>query len=233
VWPLTPERAPLNPDAIRVWAWRVDDVSRYDLACRDLTPEEKARADRFYFERDRLRFTLAHSGLRRLLGAMVGREPAELRFGAMTHGKPVLCDLDLEFNLSHSGDYAMLAVSTQRVGVDIELHRHHADRIHLARRVFAPAEFEQFSAASGSERKTVFYRGWTLKEAFIKAHGRGLGFGLKRFWMDLSPVRERLVRFGRDSDESQWTAYTLDAPTGYSAAVCAPGRDHCIEQVTW
>lgn len=106
------------------------------------------------------------------------------------NGKPVLrgAPLDLRFNLSHSGDWILLGVSlASELGVDIQLHRplRYTTVEKLSRRFFAHAEWEALMRMPEAERLSGFYRLWVLKEAFVKAQGYGLSYGLKRFVVSL------------------------------------------------
>ena len=106
-------------------------------------------------------------------------------------GKPVLkgalmgeVSRDLQFNLSHSGDWVVLGVSLGgSLGVDIQIHRslRYATVEKLSKRFFAPEEFESLMRLPSDERLAAFYKLWVLKEAVVKAHGQGLSYGLKRF----------------------------------------------------
>ena len=95
------------------------------------------------------------------------------------HGKPMLPkELGLYFNLSHSGDYALCAVSGREIGADIQRHEKHADR--LAERFFHPEELAYLKDAK-KDSKRCFYDIWCLKESCIKCTGRGLSTGLEKF----------------------------------------------------
>ena len=102
-----------------------------------LSEDEVARANRFRFEEDRIRWIRARSSLRLILSRYAGSDPAELVFCYGKHGKPALVGATgVEFNLSHSGDWAMVAVARSvPVGVDIERMRANVDIAALLRRL--------------------------------------------------------------------------------------------------
>jgi 4'-phosphopantetheinyl transferase len=126
-----------------------------------LSPEEEARAARFRFERDRLRWTHAHSALRAILTRYVGKPPRQLRFSVGRHGKPAT--EGVEFNLSHAGGWAMLAVSgCAPVGIDLETVR---DNVDIAALLLRIGETE-----TGGSREQMF-RVWSRREARTKAVG--------------------------------------------------------------
>lgn len=145
-----------------------------DAALPLLSADEHDRAARLRQPVHRQRFVLAHAFLRRKLGERLGHHPAALRFGHGPEGKPLLAGL--HFNLSHSGDLAVLALSTRHpVGVDIEALQP-IDALGLARAHFAPSEAALI--ADLDDPLAAFYRLWARKEAALKAHGLGIGHSL-------------------------------------------------------
>ena len=102
-----------------------------------LSEDEVARANRFRFEEDRVRWTRARSSLRMILSRYAGDDPGSLCFGYGKHGKPHLLPVtQVEFNLSHAGDWAIVAVTRMvPVGVDIERIRKDVDMAPLLRRL--------------------------------------------------------------------------------------------------
>jgi 4'-phosphopantetheinyl transferase len=126
-----------------------------------LSAEEQARAARFRFERDRFRWSHAHSALRAVLSRCVNTPPLELTFDLGPHGKP--STHGVEFNLSHAGGWAMIAVSASApVGVDIEAIRENVDMAKLLRRIGE-------TQLSGSREE--LFRVWARREARTKAVG--------------------------------------------------------------
>ena len=188
---------------------------------------ERERANRFVFERDRHRYIIAHAGVRTVLGRCLNRSPESLRFTAGPRGKPYLVDaaVDLRFNLSHSGERALLAVSEgQEIGIDIEKHRPIEIDL-LARRFFAPAESDALHALDSSDQIPAFFRCWTRKEAFIKAIGDGLfGYPLDGFEVsvaeDDSPQLLRSCTADPDA-VARWRIVSLPVEPGYAAALAA------------
>ncbi len=151
-----------------------------------LSDEERARAARLRPDADRSTFAAAHAALRALLGPMVGCAPGALRFAAGVNGKPRLDHPDLggaiEFSLSHTSGCAAVAVAKVAVGVDVERRRPLSDLMTVAETVFAPEGRAALAACVGEVRRTaLFYRLWTLGEAFIKATGEGVAQDLAGF----------------------------------------------------
>jgi len=172
-----------------------------------LTPDEVERASRFRFDRDRNRYMVCRGTLRELLG--VG-EP--FVYGA--YGKPGIAGSDVRFNVSHSHSMGMIAVARGReVGCDIErIEQRFADE-QIPERFFSPYEVAALRALPQSEQRDAFFRCWTRKEAFIKACGMGVSFGLDTFDVSLGD-RTELLR-GAEG----WFLRGVEAPDGYAAAI--------------
>jgi 4'-phosphopantetheinyl transferase len=227
-WPLAWAPPPLAADEVHVWriALAPPPAAFARLAAR-LSPDERRRAARFRFERDRRRFQVAHGALRELLAGYLDDEPERLGFIEGAHGKPVLAQphgAELRFNLSHSGELALCAVSHRReVGVDLEQVRELTDADALARRFFAEAESSALAALPAAERLPAFFRCWTRKEAYLKAVGAGLLQALDGFQVSLQPEAgpcDLNVR-GRPEETSRWSLQGLDVAQGYAGAVVA------------
>lgn len=153
-----------------------------DLAARrtddsHLSPEERARADRFVFEDDRSRYVTGRTALRTLLGQELGLPPSAVPLESSAHGRPLCARLRgrLDFNLSNSGDVAVIALAPQEnVGVDVETFRPVHDALGLSRHYFSDAESEELELLDPAERDRAFLTCWTRKEAVLKATGLGL-----------------------------------------------------------
>jgi 4'-phosphopantetheinyl transferase len=212
----------------------VVDVWRVPLACAPaeidvlagrLAADERARAERFYLERDRARYVAARAGLRAVLARYLDEEPAALALPAGPHGKPELGGSPLRFNASHSRDLALVAVAAGReVGVDVEWIRPVAADS-LARALFAPGEAEALAALPAEEREEAFVACWTRKEALVKAAGRGLSVPLDRFEVPVGPVGEPVTVAvpAPAPDGTGWAVVDLHVGPGYAAAVAASG----------
>lgn len=158
-----------------------------------LDESEAARASRFVFDSDRRAYIAAHALLRARLSARANSiAPADWRFGVTPHGKPFLLSppqAGVDVSLSHTRGMAAVAIAAGlHVGVDVESVLRPRDALRVAERFFAPQEAalvrEQSDLVLQSE---VFFALWTLKEAVVKADGRGLARGLDSFVVSLSP----------------------------------------------
>jgi hypothetical protein len=163
-WASPPVAPELADGMVHVWAAPLDppaDTIRRSEAL--LAPDERARADRFRFERDRRRFTVARGVLRTLLGRYLGTDPRGVAFRYESHGKPVLgepfAERGIRFNVSHSGEMALYAFARGReLGVDVEEVRRMDDGLDIAERFFSEAEVAAFRALprrSGTTRSST------------------------------------------------------------------------------
>ena len=179
-----------------------------------LDEEERARADRFRFERDRRRFILRRSLLRTLLAGRVGGAPSALRFTRNAFGKPALPGTTLRFSASHSHGVALHALAEDtELGCDIERCDERIDIDGVARAQFAPGEVRALERLPPEQRLDGFFRCWTRKEAYVKALGRGLSCRLDSF-DTLSP----------DGALAGWSIRSFEPRPDYHAAVAVQGR---------
>jgi 4'-phosphopantetheinyl transferase len=145
------------------------------LLCED----ERARAARFRFERDRRRFVVARARLRELLAARLGEPPATIRLEYGRNGKPALAGplarSGWRFNLAHCAELAVYGFSRARdIGVDVEAVRPLREADAIAAHLFTRLERKTYLALAPHERPLGFFRCWTRKEALAKALGEGL-----------------------------------------------------------
>lgn len=111
----------LDDGELHVWQGRLDiSAASDDCLCSILSPAELARANRFHFEHDRRRFRTGRATLRTILARYLDCRPNELSLVFGSHGKPMLQGAELEFNLTHCDDLAMIAVSRAQTGIDLE-----------------------------------------------------------------------------------------------------------------
>lgn len=171
--------------------------------------------------------TTARGWTRRILSRYLDCNPEEISFTYGEHGKPrIEAGVDLEFNLSHAGELALLAVTRgRRVGVDIERWDRPVDHLAVARRFFSAAEQEAILAVAQepAELCAAFFACWSRKEAYLKATGEGLSRGLSTFDVTVSPgAPARLLADRRDPDATgRWRLVEVSVPERYSGALVA------------
>jgi 4'-phosphopantetheinyl transferase len=196
-----------------------------------LAADERQRAARFHFARDQLRYSVAHAFVRHVLGAYLGVAPLALRFAAGAYGKPYLVaapgQIDLRFNLAHSGERALLAVALNReVGVDVEFAQPIDDADLIATQFFSLAERAALQALPVDEKQSAFYRCWSRKEAMIKVMGLGLSMPLDGFDVTLAPAApaQLLAVRGAEAALGPWTLHDLPPLPGYASALALAGE---------
>jgi 4'-phosphopantetheinyl transferase len=158
--------------------------------------------------------------------------PQQLSFSYTRWGKPTLAghESHLCFNLSHSQGVALYAVTRDRcVGVDLEQMRALPDLEQLAKRVFSQRECAVIDSLPPAQKPVAFFKGWTRKEAYLKATGEGLS-GLEQVEVSVAPGEPaRLLRLGRAPGATdRWALHEPTVAPGYAAAiVVAAGSDSC------
>ena len=211
-----------------VWRIQMDVAHDVDLLRSLLPSEEQARADRFVSALHTRRFIVAYGVMRQILAGYLGASATELRFGVGDHGKPFLewptyNAPPIEFNLSHSGSVALLAIARGRaVGVDVEEWDDRVRHLAVSERFFSPAERDALRTLDADGRVIDgFFTAWSRKEAYLKATGRGITRGLHHFDVSLHPDAPAVLVADRlDVDApSRWTMRALAPRRGYSAAV--------------
>jgi 4'-phosphopantetheinyl transferase len=224
----TPLHVPaLGADEIHVWRASISELAPHVRALSAvLDPGELERGAKFHFEVDRARHAVSHGLLRTLVGGYLGMSPAALCFGEGEHGKPLLAASDdggLAFNLSHSGDCALIALTRNgNIGVDVECWTERIDGPGIARiatSVFSLAERAALAKLDPAAKRAAFYSIWSRKEAYIKATGLGVSRGLDHFDVSHGADARLLADRSRTDGVDGWTVFDLALGPGYSGAV--------------
>jgi 4'-phosphopantetheinyl transferase len=197
-----------------------------------LSDDEISRAEKYQFKEDRDRFVAARGQLRVLLSGYIGCRPGEIRFGREAHGKPFLQDplvQHLSFNISHSHTLALYAITTgARIGIDVEYVRRDVET-EIARKFFSKNEAKQIVELPERAQADAVFNCWVRKEAFVKAHGGGISFGLGNVEVSVRADDPSLLRIAND-DPSRWSLRDLYPDPDYKAAIVVEGtgpRLHC------
>lgn len=230
-----------HPLAIDVWSATLDPPATWLAAyTATLTADERARADRFHFDLHRRRFRAGRGFLRTLLASYLEREPADLRFTYGEKGKPQLAQAPgepvLHFNLSHSEDLALCAVTRGReVGADVEHIRPLSDLEQIAQRFFSRRESTVLLALPEADRPQGFFNCWTRKEAYVKAIGDGLSVPLDRFDVSLLPGEPArlLLLDGTAERAAGWTMVDLPPGPGFAGALAVEGHGWDLSCRRW
>ncbi len=197
-----------------------------------LDEDERRRAARFHFERDRLIFSAAHALLRSALVARLGEWTGGFRVDGF--GKPELEPSvgtpPLRFNLTHThGLVACALVDGCEIGIDAEQIDPSRPLLELAEHYFAEGEIAQLRATDDPARPAAFYRFWTLKEAVIKAIGEGLSLPLKRFAFTLAPLSLAI----EGGDAREWHVEECRAFAEHAMAIALRRPPEATVAVSW
>jgi 4'-phosphopantetheinyl transferase len=238
-WEAPPAKVIATTDEVHIWRIALQEELAPKLRSV-LSPDECARADCFHFSRDRNRFIVARGSLRTILGIYLKQNPDRVSFSYSQFGKPSLVDdpdaHELGFNLSHTNELALLAVTRGRaLGVDIEFLRPEFASAEIAERFFSPHEVAALRALPWETQRAAFFNCWTRKEAYIKAIGEGLSMPLNQFHVSLAPgSAAALLGNLRDAAEvSRWSLQELDPGSGYVAAVAVEGSGWKLRCWEW
>jgi len=228
-WQPVAQPPPLTVDDIHVWriALELRDATLAQMR-ETLAEDERQRADRFHFEKDRRHFIAGRGALRAILSRYLGRRAQEVRFAYTNYGKPHPAEETLlRFNLAHSHGLALLAMTHGReIGVDLELIRDNLEGEQLAERFFSPREVDALRTLPPELRREAFFHCWTRKEAYIKAIGKGLYLGLDQFDVSLRPGEPAaLLATQHDPNEARrWSMRSLVPNEGYVGALVVEGH---------
>jgi 4'-phosphopantetheinyl transferase len=241
--PFNPPPKILNLPHDEVHIWRINAhlvTSPIETLLGVLTRDEREKAERLYFQKDRQQSVVARAALRDILSRYLHVRPDELRFRYGPEGKPELeqraLGEHLEFNLSHSQELILAAVCAgRRIGIDVEYQRPGSDWELIVDRFFSPFEIAALRAIPRRLRTEAFFHGWTRKEAYIKAKGGGLSIKLDEFDVSLAPGEPaRLLRSVEEPDAPlRWWLKELFPAPGYAGAIAVEGRRCKLRYWNW
>lgn len=220
----------LSEDEVILWRASLREPPPLDTLLRDsaLDDAERARARRYLRPEHGQRWALARHAARTIIASYCAIPPESLTFIEAERGKLSVREAPwLSFNLSHSGDWLLLALTLApaQLGVDVEQARPDRHFEVIARRVFSPREQRALLALAddAAAYRACFYRIWTRKEAYIKALGMGLHLPLESF--DVSPEahsRPPLLEARHEGalDASRWHMFSDEVSADHPLALC-------------
>jgi 4'-phosphopantetheinyl transferase len=240
-WPLPPEGWAACDAEVHLWLAELEQPEHtLQRLTGVLAGDELVRAQRFRFERDRRHFIVARGVLRSILSRYLQILPEEVQFEYGLRGKPTLAtgcgDGRLRFNLSHSHELALYAVTYDReLGVDIECMRPLDDAESIATHFFSAREQKALRDLPTHLKHQGFFNCWTRKEACIKATGEGLYQSLDGFDVSLAPGEpaQLLAVLGKPDEVRRWTLRALQPPAGYAAALAVEGSGWRLRCWQW
>ncbi|MBE9217039.1 4'-phosphopantetheinyl transferase superfamily protein [Plectonema cf. radiosum LEGE 06105] len=224
MWLKAPTDIKLLANEVHVWRENLVNVESLLKQFKQiLSEDELIRAKRFHFEEHRQRFIAGRGILRSILGRYLNIQPSKIQFDYEPRGKPFLNQsyhTNLSFNLSHSQDFALYAISlTDSIGVDLECFNSTTDVLSLAQRFFLATEFTTIKSAHPQQQQQLFFRYWTCKEAYLKATGIGLK-DLQKVEVSLTPEQP-----ARLNVPGEWNLVEIEPFTNCAAAIAIPGQN--------
>jgi len=210
VWLVTPEA--------------ITDPERLAYYTAMLSPEERERHQRFHFAKDRHSFLVSHALVRKVLSAYVDVGPADWQFSAGRHGRPEIAGPagvpTLRFNLTHTaGLTGCLVTLDADCGIDAELITRRGSLQAIAEKMFAATELVVLKKLDGRAFLEQFFIFWTLREAYCKALGVGIGFSKKDYAFEAGCDDRVRIRFDSQAGESDG---------GWQFTILRPGADHMV-----
>lgn len=240
-WRPAPANLTLTDREVHVWLADLEAPdARVQAFARVLSREEISRASKYHFEHLRRHYIVGRGLLRTLLGHYLDIAPEHVSFDYNNYGKPTLArpfdESGLSFNLSHSGNHALLAFALGReLGVDIEHMRPNIEHEQIAERFFSVNEVTALLELPPNERELGFFTCWTRKEAYIKALGEGLSHPLDTFDVSLKPYQPARLLATRSDPRAvrRWSLHALEPGPGYTAALAVEGHEMRLAQWRW
>ncbi len=236
-WQCPPENLVCTEHDVHIWRASLALESRnLQQYAQILSIDEQQRADRFRFERDRNRFIAGRGILRSILASYLKIEASQLCFRYGATGKPALenplNNIGLEFNLSHSQDLMLCAVTLQHpIGIDLEGTRMMTDLKGLTQRFFSPREHKAIQSLPVEQQPFAFLQYWTCKEAILKTSGSGL-VNLSQVEICIDDSEVTIVRLEGNCQPSLSIHTLIPAPT-YIAAVAIAQPNYRLSFREW
>lgn len=203
-----------------------------DVLRQTLSPDEIERALRCRAEEDRDLFIVARGILRKILSRYASDPPEKLVFRYGSKGKPYLQDhRDVQFNLAHSGGFAVYGVCGEELGVDIELVKPSTDWRKISQRFFSPREVEELEGLDPTQQLRGFFSCWARKEAYIKAIGEGIAT-LARFCAGAQPSPSEGA-IDEEGKPREWYFKDLNVGDEHAGAIVTRFDQCSIRQFTF
>jgi 4'-phosphopantetheinyl transferase len=220
----------LGPAQIHLWQYAIGQppvAQHLTYGTTLLSDAEKQKCAAFHLEKHRNEYALSHAMLRLVLSEYAPVRPEEWQFSTGKWGKPEICgpalDTPLWFNLSHTDGFAAcVAGRVRQLGVDVENMKRMTPCEELASRFFAAVEYEYLKNLPLDLQREAFFRIWTLKEAYIKAEGKGLSIPLDSFHFRFSD--EVTLELNGEFTPGGWGFFEFQPASDYRISIGAQKR---------
>ncbi len=226
-WTNPPTILHLPENEIHLWLCKFEHLkSSVKFLNGILSSDQKKKASKFVFEKDRISYIISNGLLRKLLASYTGISMMNIKFIYNDFGKPLLINNNnIKFNLSHSNEYCLIGINrNDNIGVDIEWINKNIAIDDIAGNYFSNNEINKFNSVKPNHKITSFYKIWTRKEAFIKAVGKGLSIPLNSFDVDLDDMHPKVNRIEGKEDLTKYNLYNIYINKSYCAAAMNIGQ---------
>ncbi|MDQ6976183.1 MAG: 4'-phosphopantetheinyl transferase superfamily protein [Mariprofundaceae bacterium] len=222
------------PNTIALWLCWPQEISEPSLLAQYesvLTHDETQRKNRFHFHKHRHLYLVTRAMEKTLLARYSGIHLKQLTCLRNAYGKPYLCQNGIHpllyYNLSHTDDLIVMALSKGcELGVDVESTHRIVCREEIVRSYFAKSETDDIQKQATEKEKNIrFYQYWTLKEAYIKALGKGIGSNLESIHFDLTDSKKIKHTDENNLDNTLWQHYLFTTEKGHSIALVLDSRE--------
>lgn len=226
---------PVNPHIktgeVHIWYFWLDQWRTKTKELKSLlSPEEIIRGERYVIP-DRENDFIINKGLERLLlSQYLNKRPEEIIFSTSETGKPFILDTELQYNISHSKDLLLCAISADaHLGVDIQHIYEIKPLDRIIKKVLSPTEIQLIEAIPSSEYLDHFFTIWAAKEALLKASGEGFSRSPNQFSIFHLAENGIVLKYEGDqanAAEYNWTIRELKIDPNYKAVlVCTKEID--------
>lgn len=223
----------LNQGEIHLWFTSIKghqwDLNHYQKL---LSPSERMRTSNLRFEESKRTYTVCRGILREILSSYVGKPPQDLEIKKLYTGKPYLPHSRVQFNLSHSNDYMLCAVTRGKpIGVDYQAVYEITNLDTMVNIFFSPQEKRLYDQFQKDNPLDFFFKTWVRKEALMKATGLGFRLPSKHFSITATKDGKPRLRFHRSNLSSikDWSIQDTPVQPGYKAAFAVQGEIKDVE----
>ena len=226
-------------DIFEIHIYYLCEDSRYNYNnsfINNLSDDEINKINRFIFEKDRITHTISKGTLRYIMSGYLNLKPEEIIFNQNEYGKPFISEDQnpekIQFDLSHSGDMIIYAISKGRnIGIDIQEIKDSDSVIDIVEHYFSETEKSAFRSLPDEQKLKGFHSCWARKEAYIKALGLGLSYPLNSFSMPVTPEYSSAVIY--DDKGTAYSVTDIITSPGYAATVAVEGSDAELQHFEW
>jgi len=229
--------AELSDSEIHIW---VNYLNVHEARIKHLYPllsdAEKERSERFKFYKHRKAFIASHGFMHTVLAYYINTTAAEIEFSHGEFGKPSLIDnqnpYNIQFNLSHSNNIAMLAICRQHsVGVDVEYAERKTDWEGISKRFFTKNEQDLLFSLDKDSQKNAFFQIWTRKEAHMKVTAKGLSLSPNEFEVSVPPADAEFIGHSKKSDNNFYKMQDILLPDMFNDYFACLSADFDFSEV--